>query len=156
MKKKKFSLNEIQNFFRTPKAQGGIVFLVISVVSVIVFIQTNKLSIAEEYREAFYVADATRDQIEVVLTHGLSATQSLAMFVTDGTIPHNIDLVSKKILTTYKHIDALELMPNGVIEYVYPYATNKEALGYDVLNDPVKYTEAITSIRERSLVFAGP
>jgi sensor domain CHASE-containing protein len=64
--------------------------------------------------------------------------------------------VSSQILQTNKNIDILELVPDGVIQYVYPLKGNEGIIGYDILKDPTRRKEAVKAIEKNELFFSGP
>ena len=68
----------------------------------------------------------------------------------------NFEKVSDKIITVNPTIDALELLPNGIIEYVYPLEGNESVLGYDILQDSMRHFEAIKALDGQKVYFAGP
>jgi sensor domain CHASE-containing protein len=55
-----------------------------------------------------------------------------------------------------RFIDALQLVPGGTIEYVYPREGNESVIGYNILTDPSRNKEAYKAIQNRKLYFAGP
>ncbi|MFC0521114.1 PAS domain S-box protein [Mesonia maritima] len=50
----------------------------------------------------------------------------------------------------------VQLVPNGVIKYVYPFEENKAALNLDVLNSATTSKEALKAIERHKIYFAGP
>jgi PAS domain S-box-containing protein len=98
-----------------------------------------------------------RQNFEEVFKNCYTSALTLAMTINDKGIPENFDKISQQLLNKNESIDAVQLVPNGVIKYVYPFEENKAALNYDILNanSSVSY-EAKKSIKSKIMFFAGP
>ncbi|RZJ66153.1 MAG: PAS domain S-box protein [Flavobacterium sp.] len=81
---------------------------------------------------------------------------TLALTVSDDGKPQNFDEIGAKLLESNTLIDAVELVPNGVITYIYPMSGNGPALGFDILNSPDHRDEAMRSLHSAKMYFAGP
>jgi len=109
-------------------------------------------------------SDAGRSQAGVYaqrlqdrLQSSLSATFALAAVVRQGKGEVvNFDRLAAEMLPLYPGVSVLQLVPNGVISQIYPLAGNEQAVGHDVLNDPLRRREALLAMRTRQLVLAGP
>src|SRR4030095_2840213 len=88
--------------------------------------------------------------------YSLSATQALTLIIDKDGIPRNFDSIAAYILKNNKNIDALELVPRGVIQYIYPLEGNEAVVGYNVLEDSTRSKEAFKAIGKKDLFFAGP
>ncbi len=110
----------------------------------------------EERQQVLNAAQDARDAIQVALLHGLSATQTVGLAVSEGLLPARFDSIVPRIFASYPTVDAIELAPSGVVSHVYPPEPNRRALGFNILADPVQRDEAALAIRTRQLIFAGP
>lgn len=115
-----------------------------------------ELTAEEERQKAFYAADALRDQIELTLNYGLSATQTIALLIEHGSAEKDFEQVAEKTLQAYPVLDAVELGLNGVVNRVYPFEQNKAAIGFNILGDSIQKAEAAEAIKKQKLIFAGP
>jgi hypothetical protein len=50
------------------------------------------------------------------------------MIINDNGIPEDFDKVASDIIRLNPIIDVIELFPNGVLKYVYPFQTNESVL----------------------------
>lgn len=110
----------------------------------------------EADRNAMITVEAAKSRLQRSLAYSQAATLSLALSLRNGEIPANIDSLAAELLRENRYIDALQLVPNGVIQYVYPLKGNENVIGYNILEDPTRNKEAFRAMRERKLYFAGP
>ena len=101
-------------------------------------------------------AENVKDRLKTALSFSLSATKTLAFLVEAQGIPADFDSIASEIIASNKYIDALELTQKGIITHVFPLDGNADAIGYDILADPVTRNEAIQALETRALFFAGP
>ena len=97
-----------------------------------------------------------KDKLQEALASGLSATKILSFFIDNNGSVNNFDSVAPYVFSTNKNIDVLELVPDGVIRYVYPLKGNEQVMGYNILKDPARNKEAFTAIQKKELFFSGP
>ncbi|MDD8019436.1 MAG: CHASE domain-containing protein, partial [Bacteroidota bacterium] len=143
-------------FMRQSIIIGGMAFFLLLAVTAVVSYRMWTLIQHEEYQTAYNVGDAARHQLELVLSNGLSATQTLELFVQQGNLPADFNSIGSKILASHKYMDAVELAPGGIVRFVYPLQENEPAIGFNILESTVQRHEAMKAIEARELVFAGP
>jgi len=102
------------------------------------------------------IINVVQQNFEQILKTSYTTTLTLAMTVNDVGVPENFELIAPKLVYSNASIDAVQLVPNGVIKYVYPYEANEAAIGYDILNSPKVRVEALKSIQTKLIYFAGP
>ncbi|MEO6733848.1 MAG: PAS domain S-box protein [Ferruginibacter sp.] len=107
-------------------------------------------------RQAYDSLIATRDKLQETLAHSISATKTLSFFIEQDGAVKDFDLIASELLAVNTDIDVLELVPDGVIRYVYPLKGNEAVLGYSILKDPLRRAEALKAIRNKEGFFAGP
>ncbi len=154
-------MKNIYKVFRTtleekPNLYSFVIFVALLLVTVVTTYRVHGLTIAEEQKNAFFAGNALRNQIELTLNYGLSATQTIALLIEHGSLPSDFERVAEKMLRTYPVLDAIELGPDGVIRHVYPYEQNKKAVGFNILGDSIQQAEAAEAIKTQKLIFAGP
>jgi len=62
----------------------------------------------------------------------------------------------KKLVDNNSSVDAVQLVPDGIIKYIYPIKGNEAALNYDILHTKDVKQEAQKSIDTKIIYFAGP
>jgi sensor domain CHASE-containing protein len=144
-------------FLKRPKTIGTIVFFVMLTIAGIAVKLRYEVIKENEEREMSNTINIVRQNFEEVFKNCYTSALTLAMTINDKGIPENFDKISQQLLNKNESIDAVQLVPNGVIKYVYPFEENKAALNYDILNanSSVSY-EAKKSIKSKIMFFAGP
>lgn len=151
------NLKKINNWsLLKPVTMGLLVFLLLGSLSGFLSYLRYQLLKNEERQGAHNVAESAKERLQQSLQYSLSATQALALTIKDNGFPDNIDSIAEAILRTNKHIDALQLVPGGIIRYVYPLKGNEAVLNYDIFADSTRNKEAYKAVTERKLYFAGP
>jgi len=88
----------------------------------------------------------------------LNLTNSLNAFViTRSDFTHEQFERFATIMKSDLHgITSLQLAPNGIVTYITELVRNKNAIGHNLLTDPLRREIALKSIREHSFIIAGP
>ncbi|MEO5775256.1 MAG: PAS domain S-box protein [Flavobacterium sp.] len=143
-------------FLTRPNTSGALVFLLVFVF-VCFFVKSKCDAVKEnQHREMSNILNVVRQNFEQILKNSYATTLTVAMTVNDKGEPENFDKIAAQLLDSNPSIDAVQLVPNGVIRYVYPKEVNKSAIGYDILHSPKVRQEALKSIQSKLIYFAGP
>ncbi|WPR70652.1 PAS domain S-box protein [Flavobacterium sp. NG2] len=94
--------------------------------------------------------------MEIFFKNCYTTTLTLALTINDDGIPKNFEAVGKKLVESNKSIDAVELVPNGIIKYIYPLEGNEAALGLNIVTSERHRKETLKSIASQKMYFAGP
>jgi PAS domain S-box-containing protein len=139
-----------------PVPSAIITFLLLA--SICAFLSYQRLMIlrSEDRQIALNIAESGRSRLQQALQYSLSATQAMTLLIDANGNVNNFDSIAPLIYRAHKHIDALQLVPGGVIKYVYPPAENRAVVNYDILRDPARNKEAYKAIQKRELFFGGP
>tara|TARA_Y100001980_G_C14556924_1_gene354266 strand:- start:92741 stop:94912 length:2172 start_codon:yes stop_codon:yes gene_type:complete len=135
---------------------GIIVFITVLLLTQYLAFQQFRISKAEESQSLADELNAVSERLKETLSYSLSATNTLAFIVEQYGVPQNFDDLARKIISSYDHIDALELTQKGIITHVYPLEGNEKAVGLDILNHAPASAEAKKAIERGNLFFAGP
>lgn len=155
----KLSKNEyklVNWFFNKPKLSGFIVFTCLS--SIFIYIAFQKYQIDKENKrvEMSNTLKVITQNIEQSLKNCYTTTLSLALTINDEGIPQDFNSIGKRLLESNSSINAVQMVPNGIIKYIYPMEGNEAAMGLDILNSKLHRDEAIKSIQTQKMYFAGP
>lgn len=143
-------------FLTRPNTTGGLVFLLLLVlVCFLVKLRYNTIE-ENQHREMSNIINVVQQNFEQILKTSYVTTLTLAMSVNDEGEPENFEKVAAQLVNSNASIDAVQLVPNGIIKYVYPLEANEAAIGYDILNSPKVKDEALKSIDSKLIYFAGP
>jgi len=133
-----------------------LVFLVLSVLFTLLIFQRYQLAKENRQKEAFAIVHKAKDKLQISLAHSLAATKMLAFLIDKNGQMNNFDSVAAQILESASDIDAVQLVPGGIIQYVYPLQGNEKIIGYNILQDSARNKEAFKAIEQRSIYFGGP
>lgn len=153
----KKNLKKLSHWFLTrPNLTGFLIFLVL-ITAMGFFVKLRYEVIKEnERREMSNIINVVEQNFEQVLKNSYITTLTLAMTINDKGEPENFERVASELVNKNASINAVQLVPDGVIKYVYPLKGNEAALNYDILNSPNVDLEAKKSIHSKIIYFAGP
>ncbi|MCM8568765.1 PAS domain S-box protein [Gramella jeungdoensis] len=141
---------------RKPFLIGLLAFLFLLLIGF--FMLWQRYQILEESRQSEMegIIDVVEQNIDQSLKYSYSAALSLALQIdNDGKID-NFDEVAPQLVDNNPNIDAIEIVPDGIITKVYPYEENKAAINYNILQDSTRNEEAFKAIERRRMFFGGP
>jgi len=139
-----------------PKTTGLVSFLImLALLSFVVKLRYEIIK-ENERREMNNVLGVVRQNFEQVLKSSYTSALTMAMTINDEGKPEHFDQIAKQLLDNNPSVDAVQLVPDGVIKYVYPYEENKAVINYNILSSPQNRYEARKSIKSKLMFFAGP
>lgn len=156
MEYKKKWPNYIRWFSAKPKTTGFLIFLILSFCVVLSIFQRYQVIKINERREMGVTLENLHQNIERCLKNCYTTTLTLALTINDNGIPDNFESISSKLLVSNNYISAVQLVPNGVIKYIYPLEENKSALNLNIFKTPNVRKEALKSLENKKMYFAGP
>ena len=149
-------LKSIRWFLINPKTTGFIFFFIISTGVAFSIFQRIEIIKENEHREMHSTLENLQQNIEQCLKRCYTTTLTLALTINDKGIPENFDSISSQLVASNQSISAVQLVPNGVIKYIYPLNGNESALNLNLFNTPDVRKEALKSIENKKMYFAGP
>ncbi|MFV5685076.1 PAS domain S-box protein [Flavobacterium sp. GB2R13] len=142
-------------FLNRPKTTGLLTFLFLSYIACFIVSQQYKLIKEDEQREMNTILHVVNQNIEQSLKNCYTTTLTLALTINDKGVPENFDYVGSKLMESNNSISAVQLVPKGVIKYIYPIKGNEAAMNLNILQAPY-LKEALKSIENQKMYFAGP
>ena len=144
------------SIFNRPVLLSCVVFIIIAFLFAVLIFERYQLTKENREKEAIEIVHQAKDKIHGVLAQSLSATKILAFLIDKNGEINNFDSIAAQVLESDKGIDALQLVPGGIIKYTYPLKGNEKAIGYNILLDSLRNKEAYKAIEQKKLFFAGP
>jgi len=114
------------------------------------------LNIRNEQREIASIIKGIENNVRQTLDYSRLATRVLAHSLNEGNVPAEFDSIAADLLNSSPYIDAVQMVPGGVITNTFPLEGHESVLGYDILNTPELNTEARKAILSKQMYFAGP
>lgn len=148
--------NLINWFALRPRTTGLIISLVISVSIIFVSVLRNQILREEEHDKMETILTDTHQNIEQSLKNCYTTTVSLALTIDNNGIPQNFETISKQLVNSNPIVGVVQLVPNGIIKYIYPLKGNEAAMNLNVLGAGNLKEEAEKSIKTQKIYFAGP
>lgn len=140
----------------SPRFSGLIIgVMILSVGLSIAYMRYQILTQYEEERTR-QILHFIEQNINQAIQETYSVALTLALTVNENGEVKDFEKVAEKLYQNYNVVDILELVPNGVIEYVYPLEGNESVVGYDISNDPKVSAEVSKAAESGTMYFAGP
>ena len=147
---------------RNMKTQGRIYILtslvfviVLSICGAFIYSIEHKRK-TELHKTVFELGTSIGRSLERQLDRSLSATFALASILHQSGTIDNFDTLAEDMIHSFGGISSLQLAPNGIVSNIYPLEGNEKAIGHDLLKDPDRREDALTTIRSKQLTLAGP
>jgi PAS domain S-box-containing protein len=139
-----------------PRTIGFLLFLILSIANITVSLLRNQIMRVEEHQEMNKILSEVHENMEQSLKNCYSTTVSLALTLNNDGIPQNFDTISKELLHSNPIVSAVQLVPNGIIKYIYPMKGNEAAMNLNILVSTDDEVEAKKSIEIKKIYLAGP
>ena len=107
-------------------------------------------------RDMINVMNRVEQNINNSLKDSYSVALSMGLLINDNGDIIGFEETAPSLLQQFPVIDAIQMVPGGVIQKVFPYEENKTVIGYDILTDSKTIDEALKAIETRKMYFAGP
>lgn len=146
----------ISKLMMTPKATALSVAIIMVVISAI-FINLRYEYIKQKHEiEMSFLLNSAHKNFEQTLRTSYNSNLAVALTINDNGVSEHFEKVAAEIIEVNPIIDIIELVPNGVIKYVYPLKSNETVMDYDILNTSLVAEEAKKAIERKAVYFAGP
>ncbi|RZK79354.1 MAG: hypothetical protein EOO92_09500 [Pedobacter sp.] len=140
-----------------PKVIGTFVFCFLLLMIALITNQRYKINKENEHREMINMLDVVKQNIEQSLKNSHTAAFSLALTIDDNGIPRDFNEVCAQLIDSNSNFKALQLVPNGIIKYIYPIKGNTGAIGHNIFNGSKQNVlRAYESIKSHKIYFLGP
>jgi len=141
---------------KRPVSVSLLVFLLLLLVGIFMLWQHYQILLDERQSEMASIIDVAEQNIDQSLKYSYSAALSLALQIDEDGEVKNFDEVASQLVDNNPNIDAIQIVPDGIITKVYPYEKNKEVINYNLLKDSTRNEEAFIAIERKRMFFAGP
>ncbi|MEJ2882132.1 sensor histidine kinase [Pedobacter sp. GR22-6] len=140
-----------------PKVAGLFVFFFLSLLIGLFTHQRYLILKENERREMTNIISVVKQNIEQSLRNSYTTALTLALTINDRGVPRDFDGVAAQLMSEGSHFKAVQLLPGGVIKYIYPLKGNESALNTNAFSYSKENTHrAKLSIRNRKMYFLGP
>ncbi|WP_373519993.1 ATP-binding protein [Aquiflexum sp.] len=146
----------LKYFYKNPIITGLFGFLLTFALTQYVTYNGFQLHQSFEQQAVIDQKNVLEKKIAYGLRYSFSAIKTLAYLEENFGITDNFQEVAREILESNQNIDAIQLLEGGTIKYVYPLEGNESVIGYNILEDPSRKSEATKAMESGNIFFAGP
>lgn len=147
----------LNSVFRKPKATGIFVFLFLLLVIFFIANQRYRLMKENEQKEMSRVLNEVKQNIDQELKNSFTSALTLGLTINGDGHPKSFDTVAAQLVNSNPSLSAVQLVPDGIIKYIYPLKGNEAALNLNIFKLSKSIAiEANKAIRYRKMYFAGP
>jgi PAS domain S-box-containing protein len=140
-----------------PARTGLLVFFFLLIFIALITSQRYHFIKETEHHEMKQVLDAVKQNVEQTLRNSYTTALTLALTIKDNGEPENFDAVAAKLIDSNSSFLAVQLVPGGIIKYIYPLKGNEGALNGNIFTVSGEHSmRARLSIRSRKMYFTGP
>lgn len=155
--KTKISWMKFSNWFSIkPMTTTCIVFVILNMVTIYILLQRYEINEESKRNKMTLDLKVIQQNIEQSLKNCYTTTLSLALTIDDEGLPKDFETIGSQLMNSNSDIEAVQLVPDGIIKYIYPLKGNENAIGLNILKSKYLKEEALKSILRRKMYFAGP
>lgn len=156
MQQTKSRFNIIRRIIGKPAVAGFISFISFLFLGFLLLFQRYQILDEGEQQEMSNILNLVENNIDQSLQNSYSVVLSLALLIDSNGLISNFDEFAPQLVERNPTIDAVQLVPKGVITHIYPIERNQEAMFLNILKDSTLSKEAHMAIDSRKMYFAGP
>lgn len=156
MRKNSSEFHKTKRPLGSPVLSGIYTFLFFIILGNFILWQRYQILKETEQREMSNLIGYIENNIDNTLKNSYNAALSLALLVESNGNISGFDEVAPRLVLDNPVIDAVQMVPGGVISQVYPLQGNQSVLDYNILKDPDVKEEALRAIHDKKMYFAGP
>ncbi|WP_316751244.1 PAS domain S-box protein [Pedobacter gandavensis] len=143
--------------FKRPKVTGAVISLLL--ITLILYIANQRYQMVKDDQrlEMNRVLNVVRYNVDQSLKNSYTAALTLGLTISGDGKPRDFELVAEQLIQSNPNLQAVELVPDGVIKYIYPLKGNEAALNINVFKLSKEISlEAKKAVEHRKMYFAGP
>jgi PAS domain S-box-containing protein len=151
-------INRTANWFLSkPKVTGFLFFLFLLTIIGLVVLQRYELFKENKNREISRILNQVEGSIEQSLKNNYTVALTMALTIDDNGNPKNFNSVAEKLIRSNPQLQAVQLVPDGIIKYVYPLKGNEKVLNLNLFKSvPKTIAEARKAIERKEMYYQGP
>ena len=134
-----------------------VTFVVTVVISIYAIYLLDQYSYQQKHLSIQKIASSYASHIRNDLNQALSAAYPIGALIRTqkGDVSGFTELATE-MLSLYPAIASLQLLPDGILQYIVPMKGNESAIGHNLLLDPKRNKEAFLARDSGKLTLAGP
>lgn len=120
----------------------------------ILFVEHKK----SQQKEIGYFSNIYQAKIETLindLNFSIKIEEGIIKFMQNNPLRGDLDSFSKIIIKEYS-LRNISILPNGIVQYIYPLEDNVKAIGDNIFTMPNRRKEAEVAIKTKKIIISGP
>ncbi|NRF40784.1 PAS domain S-box protein [Pedobacter foliorum] len=140
-----------------PKVIGLCVFLFLLMLIGLLVIQRYQIIKEGRRLEMANALNVVKQNVQLTLNNGYAAALTLALTLNEKGVPENFEAVGAKLMESNPDYQVLEMLPQGVIKYLYPLKGNELAMNLDLFKKTAESRLMATQSKlSKTMYYAGP
>ncbi len=139
-----------------PRTSGYLLSITLSLFIILISVQRYHILKEDQEREMSIILNDIHENIDQSLKNCQVSIVSLALTINDDGTPQNFDDVAKQLTESNPIIIQVQLIPDGIIKYVYPIKGNETSLNLNILDTSYLQEQAYKAIKSKAIYFDGP
>ncbi len=136
---------------------GFLFFLFLLLFIVLIVLQRYELFKENKNREISRILGQVEGNIEQSLNNNYTVSLTLALTIGENGEPKNFNAVAEKLIRSNPQLQAVQLVPDGIIKYIYPLKGNEKALNLNLFKSvPQTVAEVKKAIASKKMYYQGP
>lgn len=136
---------------------GYLFFLFLLTFVAMIVYQRYELFRETKNKEISNILTEVENNIEQSLKNYYSISLTLALTLNEKGEPVNFNSVAEQLVRTNPQLQAVQLVPDGIIKYMYPLKGNEKALHLNLFKSaPQNALEAKRALQTKQMYFQGP
>lgn len=144
-------------FLARPRTAGFIFFMFLLCLIMLIVSQRYQIFNENKDREMSNILNNVEQNLEQTLKNGYTVALTLALTVDNNGVPQNFEKVAEQLTRSNPDLQAVQLVPDGIVKYIYPMKGNEKVLNLNLYRSPPQTVlEAKKAILTKKMYFQGP
>ncbi len=134
-------------------------FFFVVVFAIVIIIIRQRYQIVQESKRIYInsILENVKQRFEQLNKTNQNVALTMALTIGSDGKPKDFEEIAERVIKSNPYLQAIQLVPDGVIKYVYPLKGNEKALNHDLFKDEgANLIEAKKSESLKQLYYQGP
>ncbi|WP_268034701.1 PAS domain S-box protein [Algoriphagus sp. PAP.12] len=143
-------------FFGFPILSGLTAFFLAVIFGLFLSYKEYQLRLIDDKKAIIDLGEIIEERIQSVLFTANSSAKILSYLAQNNGLDEDFDKIGSSIIENIDILNQIQLLDSGTIVASYPIEGREKILGYNILQDTSRSSEAKEAIFRRDIYFAGP
>jgi len=144
-------------FILNPKLTTFLFFILLVAISSLITYQRYQIIQRNREKDISAMLESVEQRLDQLLKNSQNIALTIALTLDQKGQPHDFEMVAAEIMKANPSLQGVQLVPNGIVKYIYPIKGNEEALNLNLFKiNSFNKLEAQKAIKLRKMYFQGP